>query len=202
MDTLPDFPTLILNRQQSSTAKFALTPWRAKPEYQGSFVLDGGIHFIALLRTIVGAREAAGGKEGGDKGAVSDIRAHYEEHSTWECGTCGSCNVAGALGTFHIRYGAFLTPTCRLDVYFDDAILNIVQIKGVGYQVTMTTNTHQETRDFPFAGLEDEFKVWLDTLGSCDDGDGVAGNVAAEAKDLAPEEGLIDLLIVEEMCRA
>jgi predicted dehydrogenase len=165
--------TLIALRQQSVTSKFAVTPWRAKPEYNGSYVLDGGIHFVALLRTVLG-------------GSVRDVQAIYEERSVVEVGSCGACRAGDTLGTFQIRYGAFLSVVCRMDVYWDDAIMSIIQHKGVGYEVIMTG---QETRLFEFEGLQEEFKVWLNALesGEC-------------AEVLSPEEALKDLLVVEAMC--
>lgn len=77
------------------TSKYAVTIWRATPQYRGSYILDGGIHFIALLRTIMG-----------NELVVSDIKSAYEERSVAEVAACGSCRVGEALGTFHIRYGA------------------------------------------------------------------------------------------------
>lgn len=153
--------TLIALRQQSTTSKFAVTPWRAKPEYNGSFVLDGGIHFVALLRTIIG-------------GDVQDIQAIYQERSVVEVDTAGSCRIGDAVGTFQIKYGAFASVVCRLDVYWDDAIMSIVQHKGVGYEVSMTG---LETQRFGFEGLREEFNLWLDTVSS-----GVQADV------LSPEE--------------
>ena len=91
------------------------------------------------------------------------------------------------MGTFHIQYGEFLSPVCRLDVYFPDAVLSIVQHKAVGYEVAFTG---RETRHFPFAGLEREFGVWLDAI-----------EAGREAEELSPEEGLVDLGIIEDMCQ-
>jgi len=34
-------------------SKYYKTPWRTKPDYQGGFLLDGGVHSVALLRTIL-----------------------------------------------------------------------------------------------------------------------------------------------------
>ena len=167
--------SLIALRQQSPTSKFAVTTWRAQPAYSGSFVLDGGIHFVALLRTILGAD-------------ITDMQATYEERSVCEVGTCGACRVGDAMGTFLIRYGLFSSVVCRLDVYFDDAILSIIQHKGEGWEVAMTGT---ETRRFPFGGLEAEFEVWLR---ACEAGE--------EAGELSPEEALTDLIVVENMCRA
>lgn len=161
-------------RQQSPTAKYAVTEWRAKPAYHGSFVLDGGIHFIALMRHVLNGL------------TISDVHCQYEETSYVEVGTCGSCRVDGVLGTVQIRYGAFPTPVCRFDVFFDDAILSITQVKGVGYEVAMTGH---ETQRFGFDGLEREFVAWIDS---------VATQTAIPA--LQPEEGLIDLVAVEDMC--
>lgn len=36
---------------------FKVTPWRKVPEYQGGFLLDGGVHMIAGLRLILGSTE-------------------------------------------------------------------------------------------------------------------------------------------------
>ncbi|PVH74904.1 NAD(P)-binding protein, partial [Cadophora sp. DSE1049] len=44
------FSTLV-----DDTDKYFQTEWRAKPGYQGGFLLDGGIHFIAILRYLLSA---------------------------------------------------------------------------------------------------------------------------------------------------
>lgn len=165
--------SLLALRQQSTTSKFAVTTWRATPQYNGSFVLDGGIHFIAMLRTVLG-------------GDVRDIHSIYEEKSVVEVGAAGSCRIEDAVGTFQIRYGAFIDAICGLDVIWDDAVMNIVQVKGVGYTVAMTG---RDTQTFPFNGLEEEFIIWLNTITN-----------GEESADLTPEEGLADLLVVEKMC--
>ncbi|KAJ2928136.1 hypothetical protein H1R20_g8960, partial [Candolleomyces eurysporus] len=37
----------------SKESKWYKTPWRTVPDYQGGFLLDGGVHTIAVLRTIL-----------------------------------------------------------------------------------------------------------------------------------------------------
>ncbi|KAJ5585055.1 uncharacterized protein N7459_004855 [Penicillium hispanicum] len=37
--------------------KYYLTAWRKTPEYQGGFLLDGGVHMLAGLRLILGSEE-------------------------------------------------------------------------------------------------------------------------------------------------
>ncbi|KAL1956917.1 hypothetical protein VTO42DRAFT_6664 [Malbranchea cinnamomea] len=34
--------------------KYYETEWRKHPEYQGGFILDAGVHFVALIRTVTG----------------------------------------------------------------------------------------------------------------------------------------------------
>jgi len=37
--------------------KYYHTAWRKMPEYQGGFILDGGVHFVAALRVLLGEDE-------------------------------------------------------------------------------------------------------------------------------------------------
>lgn len=37
-----------------SKNKYYETPWRQDPEYQGGFILDAGVHFVAIARTVSG----------------------------------------------------------------------------------------------------------------------------------------------------
>ncbi|KAI0472845.1 NAD(P)-binding protein [Xylariaceae sp. FL0804] len=43
-----------LNSMMEKSNKYYNTAWRTKPEYQGGFLLDGGVHFTAALRTLLG----------------------------------------------------------------------------------------------------------------------------------------------------
>ena len=176
--------TLIAIRQQTTSSKYAVTPWRSKPDYNGSFVFDGGIHFIAMLRYIL-------------NGDVNVMHSVYEEQSVVEVGSCGVCKIGEATGTYHIRYGAFPSVVCRLDVYWDDAMMSIIQHKGIGYEVMMTD---METRRFGFEGLEVEFKAWLDNISNSMNSSSSSSGSSVPVLELTPEEALADLLVVEKMC--
>lgn len=175
--------TLIAIRQQTTSSKYAVTSWRSNPDYEGSFVFDGGIHFIALLRSIL------------QQGEVNILHSTYEEKSVVEVGSCGVCRIGEATGTYHIRYGAFPTVECRLDVYWDDAMMSIIQHKGIGYEVMMTGI---ETKHFGFEGLEIEFKAWLDSI-TTNDKKG-SSCIMTPVPELTPEEALNDLIVIEKMC--
>jgi predicted dehydrogenase len=46
------FKTLV-NIYIDQDSKYYKTPWRTIPDYQGGFLLDGGVHFSALLRVVL-----------------------------------------------------------------------------------------------------------------------------------------------------
>ena len=176
--------TLIAIRQQTTSSKYAVTSWRSNPNYKGSFVFDGGIHFIALLRYIL-------------PGEVNVLNSIYEEKSVVEVGSCGVCKIGEATGTYHIRYGAFPTVVCRLDVYWDNAVMSIIQHKGIGYEVMMTG---METKHFGFEGLELEFKAWLDSINTDSKKGSGSITIITPVPELTPEEALNDLIVIEKMC--
>lgn len=302
--------SLIALRQQSPTSKYAVTTWRANPTHTGSYVGDGGIHFVAMLRKVLGAVD------------LVDIRGSFMQGGVpTEVGVCASCRAVlpgvpgvsgvsgvgaeggegggqssgvspstgpstgsstGPVGTVHIQYGAFLAPVCRLDVYFEDAVLSVVQVGWLGYSsphsvATLATvllatialyvalcvlcvmydsvhiiyiyflgpyyififhgtnSSHllplslspplsppsplspllsQHTREreyevlmtgldpqrFVFGGLEAEFGLWLDAIQERT-GAGAGASGGCEAEDLTPEQGLVDLLVIEALCR-
>ncbi|KAG6822677.1 hypothetical protein H0H92_012962, partial [Tricholoma furcatifolium] len=49
------FRTVVYNHIDKSS-KWYKTPWRTVPDYQGGFLLDGGVHTVAALRVMLPAR--------------------------------------------------------------------------------------------------------------------------------------------------
>ncbi|PPQ65072.1 hypothetical protein CVT24_003026 [Panaeolus cyanescens] len=46
------FKTVVVNNIDKES-KWYKTPWRTIPDYQGGFLLDGGVHFVAALRVML-----------------------------------------------------------------------------------------------------------------------------------------------------
>ncbi|KAF9045019.1 oxidoreductase family protein [Panaeolus papilionaceus] len=46
------FKTVVVNHIDKES-KWYKTPWRTVPDYQGGFLLDGGVHFVAALRVML-----------------------------------------------------------------------------------------------------------------------------------------------------
>ncbi len=102
-----------------------------------------------------------------------------------EVSSCGACRAGSVLGSFQIRYGAFVESVSRLDVYWSDSSMSLVQVRGVGYQLI---RSGEETQTFAFGGLAAEFQDMINAL------EGV------NAPHLLPKESLADLEAIEIMC--
>ena len=61
------------NRNIQPGSKYYETYWRKVPEYQGGFVLDAGVHFVAVLRLLLGSEEGSISK-------VSAFTSQLREH--------------------------------------------------------------------------------------------------------------------------
>ena len=67
------------------------------------------------------------------------------------------------------------------------------------YEVLMTGLDPQR---FVFGGLEAEFGLWLDAIQErTGAGAGAGASGGCEAEDLTPEQGLVDLVVIEALCR-
>ena len=77
------------------------TPWRQAPEYQGGFVLDGGVHYAALLRTVFASNVTV-------KAAVSK---QFQKHLP-PCDTVQALLSLedGTIGTFLTSFGIESKP--------------------------------------------------------------------------------------------
>ncbi|KAI1423680.1 hypothetical protein F5Y12DRAFT_716073 [Xylaria sp. FL1777] len=47
-----------LNSMMQMENRYYKTPWRTKPEYQGGFLLDGGVHYTAAIRMLLGKEDS------------------------------------------------------------------------------------------------------------------------------------------------
>lgn len=160
------------------------TSWRKTPDYQGGFLLDGGIHFVAATRLFLGAANKVE--------RVSAFTVQLQPHlppvdtlnAVWKLSN-------GASGTFTVSMGTTFTGSGY----------SVACEKGT---VTVMSNrvTIARTQD---DGPHEEIKEFLD------EGMGVKQEVAAWARDIvqgqrdprfSPEEALIDLKILEAMLRS
>ncbi|KAG9235059.1 hypothetical protein BJ875DRAFT_375051 [Amylocarpus encephaloides] len=164
--------------------KYFETAWRKKPEYQGGFLLDGGVHFVAGTRFLLGVDA----KPTTLTAYTTLLQKHLPPvdtvNSVW-------MTKSGVSGTFSVSFGTTLSG----------AEYVIACEKGsvtVGFaKVTVRLGEEKENND-----SVTEFK---------NEGNGVKQEVAAWAKSIvdgspnpkqSPQEALGDLEILEKMLRS
>jgi predicted dehydrogenase len=161
--------------------KYFETSWRKTPEYQGGFLLDGGVHFVAGIRELLG-----GENRPKEVVAFSQLLKEYlppvdSVDSVWKC-------ESGVTGTVSISFGTSLG--------------------GDEYEVACENGSVVVSRDFVTVRKgdqgkgEEEKKEFAYELG------GVKAEVAAWAEGIqkgecnvrqSPEEAVADLECLEAM---
>lgn len=161
--------------------KYFETPWRKAPEYQGGFLLDGGVHFVAATRLLL-----EGGGERITK--LSAFTAQLQEHlppvDTLHAVLQTSSGVSGTLSA------SFGTTDSGRE-YVVAAERGTVTVTGSKVEVTRDGKT--ETEEFPEEGngVKQEVKAWAE---------GLAAGKPNERQ--SPEEALEDLKILEAALRS
>jgi predicted dehydrogenase len=157
--------------------KYYHTEWRRTGEFQGGFILDGGVHRAAALRMMLGEVASVSGfsrQVRPDLNPVDTISAALRFES-------------GALGAYSITFAAGAPWTPTLDVVGDSGALRIS-----GYQVIeLTSGGNTDTIQVPAAS---DVQAELDAF---------AHSVLTGEPHLdTPEEGLLDVALMEAMLRA
>ena len=136
-------------------AKYYQTKWRQDPGYQGGFVLDGGVHYIASLRMLLG--------EGNDISRVCAFSEQLQPHLP-PIDTVNAIlkTKTGVIGLFASSHG-----TTELDNEWFIACENgTVATRRFPHQVVTTINGEQEKKEFPdeAMGVGQEVKAWASGL--------------------------------------
>lgn len=169
------FRTRVTNMIEKG-GKYYETAWRKTPEYQGGFLLDGGVHFVAATRLLLGV-DAAPAK-------ISAFTAQLQEHLP----PIDTLNATvqlknGASGTLTISFGTTFKGPGEYAVACENGTVTVSKGK-----VVLTQDGNEHVHEFP------------------EEGNGVKQEVAAWARSLvdgqanpaqSPEEALKDLEIIE-----
>ena len=162
----------------------AETEWRKKPDHQGGFLLDGGVHFVAATRALLG--------ESAKPTALSAYTTLLQEHllpvdtvnSIWH-------TKSGVSGTFSISFGTTLSGS-EYTVACEKGSVTVVRSK-----VTVREGEENENKftvkDFPDRsnGVEAEVKAWAESIAT-----------GKPNPSQSPEQALADLEILEKMLKS
>jgi predicted dehydrogenase len=160
--------------------KYFETPWRKTPEYQGGFLLDGGVHFIAATRLMLG--EEARPKK------ISAFTAQLQEHLPPVDTLNATVQLAnGSSGTIALSFGTTFSGS-EYAVACEQG--SVWVSKG---KVVVTRDGKEEVKEFPDEGngVKQEIKAWAESL---------VNGVPNPAQ--APEEALKDLEFLEACLRS
>ncbi|BGP13048.1 hypothetical protein JCM10213_000947 [Rhodosporidiobolus nylandii] len=183
------------------------TTWRTVPDYQGGYVLDGGVHFAAGLRHMI-------------PHPITSLYAHYSQIQPHlpPCDTLTALVTAtpstspnpahsaaptSLTGTFHLTFGTEAPSSTRLYTFrgskgvltLDFGQARIHTLKLVNFPSSLSAppsasdplgterneEPHELTIELPAMGVEDEFEAFGKAL--------VAGAGSEEAKDVERRSG-------------
>jgi len=163
--------------------KFFQTPWRQTPEYQGGFLLDGGVHFVAGLRHML----AAGNEQITHLAAFTSLLQEKLAPVDTVHATLKITN--GNNGTFNVSFGAEFKSGFEIQVVTDKGAVTVTPT-----EVTVTTkNASGEKEDavekFEFSsGVKPEIFSFAHSL-----------EIGKGDERAAPQQALMDLRILQSM---
>ncbi|KAI2618151.1 oxidoreductase family protein [Hypoxylon sp. NC1633] len=169
-----------LNWMMEMSNKYYNTPWRTKPEYQGGFLLDGGVHFTAAIRKLLG-----------NENAVDSLIAQTSLVSS-HLPPVDSINAvlktkSGAVGSYITSVGTTMEAfdchvACEQGVVKAEGS-KVVTIRGFGKDAVTAEKVFEKT-----SGVKEEVHAWAESILS-----GVPNPAQT------PELALGDLELMEKM---
>lgn len=143
-------------------SKYWSTSWRTVPEYQGGFLLDGGVHTAAALRTILPQRITH------LCGFASLTREHLVPHDTThavlKCADAGS--EAGAHGILELSFaGAPGSGVANgISVTGTKGWLGITSAASKIRVAVRMHEQEEEVTEYPQSGVEAELVAFFDAI--------------------------------------
>ncbi|KAG8926210.1 hypothetical protein FRC02_009060 [Tulasnella sp. 418] len=169
------------------SSKWYQTSWRTVPDYQGGFVLDGGVHSAALLRTVLPSEITS------VSGHASLVKDWLAPHDTIQ----SVLRLAsGAHGTFELSWGA--PSKARAENFISiSGTKGHIEITGENIQLPGQpegkTTMHwvvkivgedekEDVQKYATKGIENEIKWFAEAIGGKDNG---AGSPRGALRDVA-----------------
>ena len=131
---------------------------RQNPDYQGGFLLDGGIHFVAALRCLL----AAAGQ------IISSVRASTslikEDLAPLDTLNANMTTANKRNGTFHLSYGSQFRRECQIRIVMTTGAV-AVSPSEVTISSNGTTAIQKKTFRFPPGnGVRKEMAAFADSI--------------------------------------
>ncbi|ORY65452.1 uncharacterized protein BCR38DRAFT_340666 [Pseudomassariella vexata] len=169
-----------LNWRMDVENKYVQTPWRTQPKFQGGILLDGGVHFTASLRKLLGKENA-----------IESLTA-YSSLVSSHLPPVDSINAimktkSGAVGSYITSCGTMFNAF-QFEVACEQGQVKaegakVVTIRGTGENAKVEEKVWEKT-----SGVKEEVRAWAESM--------LSGTPNPEQ---APELALGDLELMEKM---
>ncbi|KAH6658059.1 oxidoreductase-like protein family [Truncatella angustata] len=164
--------------------KYIETPWRKVPDYQGGFLLDGGVHQIAALRLVL--------KGGGVK--VKSVAAQTAQLREW-LPPVDTVDAAlkldnGATGFLSMSFGSPFEDA-ELAVACEKGTVAVDRNGGVAVKKAGEKEGNTVTKNNEEGGVATEVWAWAKSIKS-----------GSPDEQQSPEEGLADLEMLEALLKS
>jgi predicted dehydrogenase len=170
---------LKLWRNQEPGGKYYETPWRKVPEYQGGFLLDGGVHHAAMIRYVSGQEVVE------THGFARQVAAHLPPLDTVNAGILLS---GGGTGTISMSFASTARATEFIIVGTKGSFFLTDGPDGFVLKLTLLSGTTRE-ETIRSKGVELEINAFLEAVRT--------GKAQSRS---GPEEALNDVAIIESLC--
>lgn len=161
--------------------KYYETAWRKTPSYQGGFLLDGGVHFVAGTRLLLG-----------EKDALENVSAHTVQLQSHlpPVDTLNAVlrTASGVSGTLSVSFGTTFEGPAEYKVACERGTVVVSRGKVVVRRKGEDGESREEVKEFPDegSGVKQEVAAWAESL------------VSGKRDEMqSPEEALKDLEVVE-----
>lgn len=172
-----------MNMLMKQSNKYYQTSWRMKPEYQGGFLLDGGVHFTAALRKLLG-----------EENAVQSLYA-YTSLVSEHLPPVDSINAvmktkSGVVGSYIASFGTTM-QAFEFHVACEQGVVKaennkVTVVKGTGDEA----KTEEKAWEFT-SGVKNEVQAWAEGIAS-----------GKPNPEQSPEQALADLELLEKMLKS
>ncbi|CAJ2503226.1 Uu.00g106200.m01.CDS01 [Anthostomella pinea] len=169
-----------LNSMMEKSNKYYNTPWRTTPQHQGGFLLDGGVHFTAAIRKLLGAENAIE--------SVIAQTALVSSHLPPVDSINAVCMTkSGVVGSYIHSVGTTL-QAFDFEVACEQGSVKaegakVVTVRGTGDSASTEEKTFERT-----SGVKEEVQAWAEAIES-----------GVPSPEQTPELALGDLELMEAM---
>lgn len=165
---------------QPGSNKWYETEWRKNPEYQGGFVLDGGVHFVALIRYVSGQEIV---------NTTSLVAQTYPFLPPLDTVNAALQFENGTLGSLSICF-ASAKKVVEFVFVGDDKVVTVSGVDG-GSRITLEDGDGKVLNEevIDGQGVSEEIKAFLH-----------AAATGKPDRKAGPREALADLGVIESIC--